>query len=40
MGPYANTRFQNVIDWTIVGGIIAISTLYGISTIFPELFGG
>jgi Mn2+/Fe2+ NRAMP family transporter len=40
MGPYVNTRLQNVIDWTIVGGIIAISTLYGISTIFPELFGG
>jgi hypothetical protein len=39
MGPYVNTRLQNVIDWMIVGGIISISTLYGISTILPELFG-
>jgi Mn2+/Fe2+ NRAMP family transporter len=40
MGPYVNTRLQNIIDWVIVAAVIAISTLYGISTIFPRLFGG
>jgi Mn2+/Fe2+ NRAMP family transporter len=40
MGAYVNTKLQNVIDWTIVVAVIAISTLYGISTIFPSIFGG
>ncbi len=40
MGPYVNTRFQNVIDWAIVVAVIAVSSLYGISTIFPNLLGG
>jgi Mn2+/Fe2+ NRAMP family transporter len=40
MGGYVNTKLQNVIDWTIVAAVIAVSTLYGISTIFPSLFGG
>jgi NRAMP (natural resistance-associated macrophage protein)-like metal ion transporter len=39
MGPYVNTKLQNAIDWIIVGAIIAISSLYGVSTIFPNLFG-
>jgi len=29
-----------VIDWTIVGAIIVISSLYGLTTIFPDLLGG
>jgi Mn2+/Fe2+ NRAMP family transporter len=40
MGPYVNTKLQNAIDWVIVGAVIAISSLYGVSTIFPNLFGG
>jgi len=40
MGPYVNTKLQNIIDWTIVGAIILISSLYGLSTIFPSLLGG
>jgi hypothetical protein len=40
MGSYANTKFQNLIDGTILAAVIGISTLYGISTIFPNLFGG
>ncbi len=40
MGTYANSRLQNVVDWAIVGSVIAISSLYGISTIFPTLLGG
>jgi Mn2+/Fe2+ NRAMP family transporter len=38
MGRYKNTRTQNVITWLIVIGIIILSTLYGISALFPELF--
>jgi Mn2+/Fe2+ NRAMP family transporter len=40
MGPYANTRLQNVIDWSIVGAVVALSTLYGLTMIFPDLLGG
>jgi Mn2+/Fe2+ NRAMP family transporter len=40
MGPYVNTKLQNVIDWAIVVAVIAVSSLYGISTIFPDLLGG
>ena len=39
MGEYANTRLQNVIGGTIVTVIIVLSTLYGISVLFPSLFG-
>ena len=39
MGEYANTRVQNVIGGTIVVVIIVLSTLYGISALFPNLFG-
>ncbi len=38
MGEYRNTRMQNVINISIVAAIIILSTLYGISTIFPSLF--
>jgi NRAMP (natural resistance-associated macrophage protein)-like metal ion transporter len=38
MGKYKNTRYQNVMNIAIVFVIIALSTLYGISTIFPKLF--
>jgi NRAMP (natural resistance-associated macrophage protein)-like metal ion transporter len=39
MGEYANTTTQNVVCGTIVGIIIVLSTLYGISALFPEMFG-
>jgi NRAMP (natural resistance-associated macrophage protein)-like metal ion transporter len=39
MGEYANTLGQNLICGTIVAVIILLSTLYGISTLFPGLFG-
>ncbi len=38
MGKYKNTLLQNIITTTIVLGIIALSTLYAISAIFPSLF--
>ncbi len=40
MGPYANTRLQNLTEWAIAGTVIAVSTFYGISIIFPSLLGG
>jgi NRAMP (natural resistance-associated macrophage protein)-like metal ion transporter len=38
MGKYKNTRSQNVVSVTIVGCIVVLSTLYAISTLFPNLF--
>jgi len=38
MGKFKNTLFQNIASTTIVIGIIALSTLYAISAIFPNLF--
>jgi NRAMP (natural resistance-associated macrophage protein)-like metal ion transporter len=39
MGKYKNTRFQNVLNFGIVIGLIVLSTLYSISAVFPNLFG-
>jgi len=38
MGDYKNTLLQNIIGTTITLFIIVLSTLYGISSIFPNLF--
>jgi Mn2+/Fe2+ NRAMP family transporter len=38
MGKYRNNLTQNILASTIVGLIIILSTLYGISTLFPNLF--
>jgi Mn2+/Fe2+ NRAMP family transporter len=39
MGPkYKNTLWQNIICITIVAAIIILSTLYGMSALFPRLF--
>ena len=38
MGYYRNTAMQNFINWSIVIGIVVLSTLYGISALFPNLF--
>jgi NRAMP (natural resistance-associated macrophage protein)-like metal ion transporter len=40
MGRFKNTLWQNVVSTTIVVGIIILSTLYAISALFPNLFGG
>jgi Mn2+/Fe2+ NRAMP family transporter len=37
MGSYVNTRWQNVVNWSIVIGIIVISTLFAVTTMFPRL---
>jgi Mn2+/Fe2+ NRAMP family transporter len=38
MGDYRNTKAQNIINIAIVVAIIVLSTLYGISALFPHLF--
>jgi len=39
MGEYSNTMAQNIVCGSIVAVIIVLSTLYAISTLFPDLFG-
>ena len=39
MGAYVNTRWQNFANVTIVAVLVVLSTLYGVSTLFPDLFG-
>jgi len=39
MGEYTNTRTQNALGGTIVLLIVVLSTLYGVSVLFPGLFG-
>ncbi len=38
MGEYTNTLWQNIITSIIVMVIVILSTLYGISTLFPNMF--
>jgi len=38
MGEYVNTRWQNIVNIGIVAVIIVLSTLYGVSTLFPDMF--
>jgi len=38
MGEYVNTRWQNIVNIGIAAVIIALSTMYGVSTLFPNLF--
>ena len=40
MGKYKNTLYQNIISSIIIISIIVLSTLYGISTLFPGIFKG
>ncbi len=39
VGKYKNTLAQNIVGGIIVVTIIVLSTLYGISALFPEFFG-
>jgi hypothetical protein len=38
MGEYCNSVGQNLIGGSIVVSIIVLSTLFGISVMFPDLF--
>ncbi len=37
MGKYVNTRWQNIANWSIALFVILVSTLYGITQIFPDV---
>ena len=37
MGQYANTRWQNIVNWGITIFVILMSTVFAISVLFPEL---
>jgi Mn2+/Fe2+ NRAMP family transporter len=39
MGDYVNTRWENVANWSITIFVVVISTLYGVSVLFPDWFG-
>jgi Mn2+/Fe2+ NRAMP family transporter len=38
MGKYINTLWQNIANISIVSVIIVLSTMYGVSTLFPNMF--
>jgi Mn2+/Fe2+ NRAMP family transporter len=38
MGKHVNTRWENIMNWSIVIVVVVMSTLLGVSTLFPELF--
>jgi len=38
MGKYKNTLIQNIVTGLIVFVVIVMSTLYGVSTLFPNIF--
>ena len=38
MGKYKNTVTQNIISVTVVACIVVLSTMYGVSALFPNLF--
>lgn len=38
MGEHVNTRWQNIMNWSIVIVVSIMSTLLGVSTLFPDLF--
>jgi Mn2+/Fe2+ NRAMP family transporter len=40
MGAQVNTLWQNIANWGITIFVIVVSTAYGLSVLFPELFGG
>ena len=39
MGTHVNTRWQNIANWSIVIFVTVMSTLFAVSTLFPQWFG-
>jgi Mn2+/Fe2+ NRAMP family transporter len=39
MGEHVNTRAQNIANWSITVFVIVVSTAFGLSILFPHLFG-
>ena len=40
MGAHVNKRWENITNWSIVILVSVISSLLGVQTLFPSLFGG
>ncbi len=40
VGKYVNTRWENIANWSIVLFVTVMSTLFAISTLFPNWLGG
>ncbi|OYV75115.1 MAG: hypothetical protein B7Z74_01445 [Deltaproteobacteria bacterium 21-66-5] len=40
MGDHVNTRWQNVANWSITVFVIVVSSIFGLSVMFPQLFSG
>jgi Mn2+/Fe2+ NRAMP family transporter len=40
MGKHINTRWQNIANWSITIFVILVSSLFGVSVLFPRWFGG
>jgi Mn2+/Fe2+ NRAMP family transporter len=38
MGKHVNTRWQNIANWSIVIFVTVMSTLFAVSTLFPDWF--
>ena len=38
MGTHINTRWQNIANGSIIIYVVAVSTLYGVSILFPEMW--
>jgi Mn2+/Fe2+ NRAMP family transporter len=38
MGEYKNSRMQNIVNFSIVIGLIILSTGYSLTTLFPQWF--
>jgi len=39
MGAHVNTRWENVANWSITLFVIIVSTIFGISVLFPSILG-
>ncbi len=40
MGDHVNTRWQNIANWSITVFVIVVSSIFGLSVMFPQLFAG
>jgi hypothetical protein len=39
MGEHVNTRWQNIANWSIALFVVIVSTVYGLSVLFPRILG-
>ncbi len=39
VGEFVNTRWQNIANWTVVILVVAMSTMFALTTLFPGLLG-